>query len=478
MSADDKVLWYLQGDSGELVGPVPTDLVVRGIVAGRVPVSARVSVVGTSDWTPLVGVEEFAKAVREVVPPPPPEPEVSGHADPAGWYVDSGSPPILGPVTHASLLDGLRAGLVSGTWRVCAVGTKDWRRVDTVPQLAVAIVEKPSAPVLSDDVALPSSAAAPPAPSAPPSAAAPLPAQASPSRPPPPAPSVRPSPAGKRVTAEPAPSRPLPSPSIPTPPAPPIASAAPAPPLDESPAPPVAESDVGTDPLSEDMSELAAEPAGAAEEPPLWTPPPPPPPQATSGSHPVDEKTEPDFVPPVPSASTVVLYPKSGEGKPLVLDLKSSARDAPAAPGEAPRGPRTYGFTDLSAEFFLAGDTVTQIAQDATGAEDDAGSESDSDSEQGVEFNPVGFWEGIVLRARHEKKYWPLFALLALIVAAGLIGLLSALFRGGSDSSSDDACAGQSRFADGGACGGRSCAAQPVVLRAGVVDPSHPCSGT
>ena len=66
--------WYVSSGEGAPVGPVSQELVVEGIVAGRVPVSARVCLVGGNDWLPLSAVPDFAAAVRQVAPPPPPPP--------------------------------------------------------------------------------------------------------------------------------------------------------------------------------------------------------------------------------------------------------------------------------------------------------------------------------------------------------------------------------------------------------------------
>jgi hypothetical protein len=69
--------WYVSNGEGAPVGPVSQELVVQGIVAGRVPVSARVCLVGGSEWLSLSAVPDFAAAVRQVAPPPPPPPSGS-----------------------------------------------------------------------------------------------------------------------------------------------------------------------------------------------------------------------------------------------------------------------------------------------------------------------------------------------------------------------------------------------------------------
>ena len=42
--------WYVWAEGGDLVGPVSDELLSRGILAGKVPVTAKISQVGTSNW--------------------------------------------------------------------------------------------------------------------------------------------------------------------------------------------------------------------------------------------------------------------------------------------------------------------------------------------------------------------------------------------------------------------------------------------
>ncbi len=66
--------WYVQDGASKAIGPVATDLLIEGLNAGRVPVSARICAVGSTEWVPLATHPRFAPTVRVVAPPPPPPP--------------------------------------------------------------------------------------------------------------------------------------------------------------------------------------------------------------------------------------------------------------------------------------------------------------------------------------------------------------------------------------------------------------------
>ena len=56
--------WYVTIE-GNAVGPVSTDLVVRGIKHKKIATNAYVCVVGASEWQSLVDVAEFHAALSE-----------------------------------------------------------------------------------------------------------------------------------------------------------------------------------------------------------------------------------------------------------------------------------------------------------------------------------------------------------------------------------------------------------------------------
>jgi hypothetical protein len=52
--------WHVRQDGGRPIGPVSTELVIRGIEAGKVALTAEVCKVGTRDWMPIDMVDEFS----------------------------------------------------------------------------------------------------------------------------------------------------------------------------------------------------------------------------------------------------------------------------------------------------------------------------------------------------------------------------------------------------------------------------------
>jgi hypothetical protein len=57
--------WYVTRPGGAIVGPVSTELVMRGISEGRVPTDSLVCRSGTSAWLRLKTISVFADAVEE-----------------------------------------------------------------------------------------------------------------------------------------------------------------------------------------------------------------------------------------------------------------------------------------------------------------------------------------------------------------------------------------------------------------------------
>jgi hypothetical protein len=55
--------WKVRIPGRHAIGPVSTELLVRGIAAGRVPLDAEVSEVGRDAWQPLSSVDEFFEAM-------------------------------------------------------------------------------------------------------------------------------------------------------------------------------------------------------------------------------------------------------------------------------------------------------------------------------------------------------------------------------------------------------------------------------
>lgn len=74
--------WYVHAPGADApIGPLTTDLIVRGIQAGKVPPGATVCAAGSSEWHPLTRVPEFGAAVIGLTPLQPTKaPESSGAA--------------------------------------------------------------------------------------------------------------------------------------------------------------------------------------------------------------------------------------------------------------------------------------------------------------------------------------------------------------------------------------------------------------
>jgi hypothetical protein len=65
--------WYVAVDN-RTVGPVTTELIIRGLENGKVPPDAMVCAVGSQSWAWVSAVEPFVATVRRSFPPPPPTP--------------------------------------------------------------------------------------------------------------------------------------------------------------------------------------------------------------------------------------------------------------------------------------------------------------------------------------------------------------------------------------------------------------------
>lgn len=56
--------WWIYRD-GAIVGPVTTELVIRGLMAGKIPHDARVRADEVSDWAPILSLDHFADATQQ-----------------------------------------------------------------------------------------------------------------------------------------------------------------------------------------------------------------------------------------------------------------------------------------------------------------------------------------------------------------------------------------------------------------------------
>jgi hypothetical protein len=149
--------WYVSNEGSEPLGPLATDLVERGILAGKVPVTSLVCAVGDSRWMPLAAVPEFAEALREVAPPPdatppppplPPPDTVQG----ASWWVRYPNQQAMGPYPGAAVLERLQSGVLLPTVEVCRVGDSAWTPAAQELGFAAAVAARVPRPDRGPDV--------------------------------------------------------------------------------------------------------------------------------------------------------------------------------------------------------------------------------------------------------------------------------------------------------------------------------------
>lgn len=66
--------WYISAPGGEPMGPFSTELVIRGIQAGRIPHTVSVRAADSAEWQPLTRVTIFGEAVLGTPPVAPQAP--------------------------------------------------------------------------------------------------------------------------------------------------------------------------------------------------------------------------------------------------------------------------------------------------------------------------------------------------------------------------------------------------------------------
>jgi hypothetical protein len=164
MNAQDQ--WFVRCNAN-LVGPVSTELLLRGIREGKIPRDSDARRADQPQWMPLMDVVvavasaalqnpdmvELGDEARTIVRDSPLRPSAAP-GPPKGaraWYVRNAGA-VVGPVTTEILLKGIEAGRVPSTSRVCPAGEGTW-----LPIIAHPTFEK----------AFPATALPPPVPSAP-----------------------------------------------------------------------------------------------------------------------------------------------------------------------------------------------------------------------------------------------------------------------------------------------------------------------
>jgi hypothetical protein len=129
--------WWIYRD-GAIVGPATTDLVVRGLMAGKIPHDARVRADEVSEWIPILNIDIFAEATQKTTlferPPSMSKLEVAKPAETEKegrfWYAPEWML-LLGDVMSGpfSLLE-IHHKKPPVTAQVCKLHTFDWLRVD------------------------------------------------------------------------------------------------------------------------------------------------------------------------------------------------------------------------------------------------------------------------------------------------------------------------------------------------------------
>jgi hypothetical protein len=74
VSTNEWGLWYVAVEH-KTVGPVSTELVIKGIEHRKIPFEAVICAVGGTTWMSLASVDAFRDAVMRSYPPPPPDTE-------------------------------------------------------------------------------------------------------------------------------------------------------------------------------------------------------------------------------------------------------------------------------------------------------------------------------------------------------------------------------------------------------------------
>lgn len=77
--------WLVRQAGSAPIGPVSTELVARGIEAGKVSLTAEVCRVGTADWLPIDMVDEFAHVAYDE--------EAATRVTDSPWFMDGASQP-------------------------------------------------------------------------------------------------------------------------------------------------------------------------------------------------------------------------------------------------------------------------------------------------------------------------------------------------------------------------------------------------
>lgn len=124
--------WYIQGDAPDPVGPVTTDQVQRGIVAGKVPLTVKVCRKGSSEWFDVTKVQEFEQAIHVV------KEKAQGAS---GWWVEQAGAKPMGPVPTGLIVSGIQSGNIKPETKVSNDGVSGWTAVSELAEFSLLFLE-------------------------------------------------------------------------------------------------------------------------------------------------------------------------------------------------------------------------------------------------------------------------------------------------------------------------------------------------
>jgi hypothetical protein len=136
--------WYVRAD-GDPVGPLSTDLVVRGIQAGRVPAHAAVMDSADGAWRPIATVPAFAAALQGGAPAPQAQPPAVAAPAPVPSSVPRWQP-VVG-VVGSLFLTLVACGLLSKSRSPITARTEP---TTPPPVVSTARPEPPREPTLAE----------------------------------------------------------------------------------------------------------------------------------------------------------------------------------------------------------------------------------------------------------------------------------------------------------------------------------------
>jgi hypothetical protein len=146
---DDAQQWWIYRD-GAIVGPVSMDLVVRGLMAGKIPHDARVRSKAHNEWVPILSIDDFhdatqkttvfdaATVVAPMYPLPiesmrPPEPLDEAEREARHWHAPEWmllvGEKMSGPFSLVEIRRTIQARPTPGVM-ICKLHTFDWLPVE------------------------------------------------------------------------------------------------------------------------------------------------------------------------------------------------------------------------------------------------------------------------------------------------------------------------------------------------------------